>query len=260
MGPLSLIGKKGVGSVLIETQHFLGGSVLNVDAGKTGQTFRIWCPPPTGRDPGPTVATFDPVSAEWLKSLIGREREAAIGRLHELLVRTARREVRRRSTDERVTGPELDDLALQAAADALVAVLAKLDQFRGESRFTTWAYKFVMFEVSAKLARHFWRHPDAPSEPTDWGRIVDRFSLQPEDYSEGRDLVDALAAAVDSALTERQRRVFVAIVIEGIPLDVLADQVDGTRNAIYKALFDARRRLRTALIAGGYLVGEGEQR
>ena len=94
----------------------------------------------------------------------------------------------------------------------------------------------------------------------DRGRILDRFSLQPEEHSEGRDLVDALAGAVDSALTERQRRVFVAIVIEGIPPDVLADQVDGTRNAIYKMLFDARRRLRAALIAGGYLVHAGGQR
>ena len=149
---------------------------------------------------------------------------------------------------------------MQAAADALLSVLAKLDQFRGESRFTTWAHKFVMFEVFAKLARHFWRHPDAPSRPVDRGRILDRFSLQPEEHSEGRDLVGALAGAVDSALTERQRRVFVAIVIEAIPLDVLADQVDGTRNAIYKTLFDARRRLRAALIAGGYLVHEGGQR
>ena len=65
---------------------------------------------------------------------------------------------------------------------------------------------------------------------------------------------------MDSALTERQRRVFVAIVIEGIPLDVLADQVYGTRNAVYQTLFDARRRLRAALIAGGYLVHEGGQR
>jgi RNA polymerase sigma-70 factor, ECF subfamily len=203
---------------------------------------------------------FDPVSAQWLNSLTGGERDAAIQRLHELLVRTARREVRRRRADDRVTGPELDDLALQAAADALVSVLAKLEQFRGESRFTTWAYKFVMFEVSAKLARHFWRHPDAPSGPVDWGRIVDRFSLQPEEHSLGRDLVDALAGAVNSALTERQRRVFVAIVIQGTPLDVLADQMDGTRNAIYKTLFNARRRLRAALVAAGYLVHESEQR
>ena len=79
--------------------------------------------------------------------------------------------MRRRSTDERVTGPEFDDLALQGAADALVSILAELDQFRGESRFTTWAYKFVMFEVFAKLARHFWRHPDAPSGPVDWGHL-----------------------------------------------------------------------------------------
>ena len=104
MGPFSLMGKYGVGSVLVEPKHFSGGQRIDVDAGETGQTFGVWCPSPTGRDPGPTVATFDPVSAEWLKSLTGGEREAALHRLHELLVQTARREVRRRSTDERVTG------------------------------------------------------------------------------------------------------------------------------------------------------------
>jgi hypothetical protein len=93
--------------MLVEPKHFPGDSVLNVDARETGQTFGVWCPSPTGRDPGPTVATFDPVSAEWLKSLTGGEREAALQRLHELLVQTARREVRRPSTDECVTGPEL---------------------------------------------------------------------------------------------------------------------------------------------------------
>ena len=109
-------------------------------------------------DPPTTLGSFDSASEEWLKNLTGSERDAAVGRLHELLVWAARREVHRRSTGLRVTGPELDDLAFQAAADALVSVLAKLHQFRGESRFTTWAYKFVMFEVSTKLARHFWRH------------------------------------------------------------------------------------------------------
>jgi RNA polymerase sigma-70 factor, ECF subfamily len=202
------------------------------------------------------TASLDSSSAEWLKSLTGSERDAAVQRLHDLLLRGARREVRRRSTDRRVTGPELDDLAFQAAADALVSVLAKLHQFRGESRFTTWAYKFVMFEVSAKLAQHFWRRPDAASAPADWGRLADRFGLRPDEQSEGRDLLDALIRAVDVSLTDRQRQVFTAIVIEGVPLDVLVIQVGGTRNAIYKMLFDARRKLRATLVAGGYLPEE----
>ena len=100
-------------------------------------------------------------SAEWPRALActGPRREEALAQLHGLLVRIAQKEVARRGPRLQLTGPELDDLAYQAAADALVAITSKLGQFRGESRFTTWAYKFVMFEVSAKIGRHFWRHP-----------------------------------------------------------------------------------------------------
>ena len=204
-------------------------------------------------NPPITLGSFDSASDEWLKSLTGDEREEAVGRLHQLLVCAARREVHRRSTGLRVTGPELDDLAFQAAGDAVVSVLAKLHQFRGESLFTTWAYKFVMFEVSTKLARHFWRRADLPSEPVDWGRLADRFGLKPDEQSEGRDLFDALVRALEETLTERQRQVLVAIVVEGVPLDALLEQMGGTRGAIYKMLFDARRKLRSALVDGGYL-------
>src|SRR5215470_11576654 len=109
----------------------------------------------------PPVAGLDPDSAGWLRVLAdtGPQREEALARLHEMLLRIARGEVARRGPRLRLTGPELDDLAYQAAADALVAITGKLGQFRGESRFTTWAYKFVIFEVSAKIGRHFWRHP-----------------------------------------------------------------------------------------------------
>jgi RNA polymerase sigma-70 factor (ECF subfamily) len=75
------------------------------------------------------------------------------------LLRAARREAARRGPRAQITGPELEDLACQAAGDALLAITRKAGQFRGESRFTTWAYKFVVFEVSAKIGRHFWHHP-----------------------------------------------------------------------------------------------------
>jgi len=123
----------------------------------------------------------DPESAEWLGALAGRgaQREAALARLHEMLLRIAHRECRRRGSRLRISGPELDDLAYQAAADALVAITRKLGQFRGESRFTTWAYKFVILEVSDKIGRHFWRNPAVPLEAEDWDRLPDRFGLDP---------------------------------------------------------------------------------
>lgn len=183
----------------------------------------------------------------------GRRREAALARLHELLVRIARGEAVRRGPRLAITGPELDDLAYQAAADALVAIIGKLGQFRGESRFTTWAYKFVIFEVSAKIGRHFWRHPAVPLDAEDWDRLPDRFGFDPAQEAEWRDLAAALRRAVDDTLTPRQRQVFVAIVLNGVPLDALVLELGSNRNAIYKVLFDARRKLRSVLVASGYL-------
>ena len=210
--------------------------------------------------PEPTVSgeverVVDDESARWLAALgVGAPaREQALGDLHALLLRIARAEVHRRSGPLRLAGTELDDIAHQAAADALMAITGKLADFRGESRFTTWAYKFVMFEVSSKVARHFWRHETVALATEDWERLPDRFGLDPAQELQWRDLVNALHHAVDTELTERQRQVFVAIVLDGVPLDALVEQLGSNRNAIYKMMFDARRKLRAQLVANGYL-------
>ncbi|HWG63715.1 MAG TPA: sigma-70 family RNA polymerase sigma factor [Streptosporangiaceae bacterium] len=205
---------------------------------------------------------LDPESAEWVQILgaTGSDQEAALARLHELLVRIALAEVRRRGPRLRITGPELEDLAYQAAADAMLAITAKIGQFRGESRFTTWAYKFVMFAVSAKIGRHFWRNPTVPLAAEDWDRLPDRFGFDPMEAAERRDLLAALHRAVDEQLTPHQRAVFVAIVLNEVPLDTLVIELDSNRNAIYKTLFDARRKLRAALAANGYLGPDTSRR
>jgi len=203
-------------------------------------------------------AGLDAESAGWVRALAGPgpRREAALARLHELLVRIARGEAARRGPRLAITGPELDDLAFQAAADALVAITGKLGQFRGESRFTTWAYKFVIFEVSAKIGRHFWRHPAVRLDAEDWDRLPARFGADPAHQAEWGDLFAALRRAVDTELTSRQREVFVAIVLNDVPLDTLVMHLGSNRNAIYQVLFDARRKLRAALAADGYLPGD----
>ncbi|HEX9529351.1 MAG TPA: hypothetical protein VF951_17775, partial [Streptosporangiaceae bacterium] len=183
-----------------------------------------------------TAARLDAESAEWLQTLAETcpQRDAALARLHEMLVRIARGEVARRGPRLRITGPELDDLAYQAAADALLAITGKIGQFRGESRFTTWAYKFVIFEVSAKVGRHFWRNPGVPLDAADWDRLPGRFGFEPAQEAEWRDLLAALGRAVDTELTARQRAVFVAIVLNDVPLDTLVIELASNRNAIYK--------------------------
>jgi len=204
------------------------------------------------------AAALDAESAAWLRALAGDGRDAAYERLHALLLRVARSELRRRAPSAGIDGPELDDLAHQAAADALVAIAGKLPEFRGESRFTTWAYRFVIFEVSTKLGRHFWRAPHAALDTEDWSRLPDRFGLDPAREREWRELVTALGRAVDEVLTQRQRRVFVAVVFNGVPADALMHELGTTRNAIYKILYDARRKLRAQLVAGGHLDGDDE--
>jgi RNA polymerase sigma-70 factor (ECF subfamily) len=198
-------------------------------------------------------APLDPESVQWLRDLRGPGREAAYERLHGLLLRVARGEVRRRGPRAGIDGPELDDLAHQAAADALLAIRRKLPGFRGESRFTTWAYKFVVFEVSTKLGRHFWRAPRARLDAEDWSRLPDRFGLGPADATEWCESVAALRHAVDEVLSDHQRRTFVAVVLNGIPADALVDRLGPSRNAIYKTLYDARRKLHAQLVATGHL-------
>jgi RNA polymerase sigma-70 factor (ECF subfamily) len=198
---------------------------------------------------------LDLENRRWMDELggTGPAHDEALTRLHEMLLRFARAELARRGGRHPISGPELDDLAHQAADDALVAITAKLSGFRGESRFTTWAYKFVILEVSDKLGRHFWQRPTASMDVGDWERLPDRFGIAPEDHVQRRELIDAVRRAVSEQLTSQQQRVFVALVVDGVPLDALVMTLRSNRNAIYKTMFDARRKLRAALVANGYL-------
>jgi RNA polymerase sigma-70 factor (ECF subfamily) len=143
----------------------------------------------------------------------------------------------------------------------MLAILAKLGDFRGESRFITWAYRFVILEVSSKLGRHYWRNPPVALDAAQWERLPDRFGIDPERHAESAGILAEVRRVVDGELTSHQRRVFVAIVVDGIPLDALAAELGLQRNAIYKVIFDARRKIRRALVANGYLEEPGlEQR
>ncbi|HET6743958.1 MAG TPA: sigma-70 family RNA polymerase sigma factor [Kribbella sp.] len=191
----------------------------------------------------------------WVRDLSsgGDRRELASRRLYEVLQRAARSEVRRRASRLRLAGPELDDIAHQAAADALLTICGKVGTFRGDCKFTTWAYKFVIFDVAAKINRHFWQRAGIAFDDEDWERLPTGLDIGPEAHAESRDLMDAVHRAVNETLTAKQKLVFVALILNGMPTDVLADQLGSTHNAIYKMMFDARRKLRTALADAGYL-------
>lgn len=208
----------------------------------------------------PRPLGLDAASESWLRALRsdGAERERAVASLQELALAVARGELRRRRSA--FDGPELDDVAHQAADDAVLAILAKLDQFRGESKFTTWAYRFVVLEVSTKLGRHFWRTPHEVADGDDWDQLPDRFGLSPQRRAEWVDLVGALRHAVQHELTPHQRTIFSALVLREMPLDALVIQTGSNRNAIYKTMFDTRRKLRRTLAAKGYMAPDPADR
>ena len=183
---------------------------------------------------------------------LGSVRDAAITRLHALLLRVARAEASRRSSrlPDRVL-EEVDDLCVQAANDAVMNILRKLEEFRGTARFTTWACKFVIFEVSTRLRRHAWRHRPVETDDSVWQQLPDGAPSALRSM-ETQELSVALQRAVRERLTDRQRTVFQAATIDEIPIDVLAERYGSSRGAIYKILHDARRKLRDALCAEGY--------
>jgi RNA polymerase sigma-70 factor (ECF subfamily) len=198
----------------------------------------------------------DAASLAWLSRLgsDGPARDEAVGELHELLLRAARFEIsRRRAATPHLHGRDYDDLAQQSADDALLAILAKLDDFRGESRFTTWAYKFALLEAATKLRRRAWQSREISLEPEHWD-LIDDHRPAPDESAEARDLIRAARDAIRTKLTPHQREILLALTVSDIPIDVLAERLNTTRGALYKTLHDARRKLREELSAQGFDV------
>jgi RNA polymerase sigma-70 factor, ECF subfamily len=195
---------------------------------------------------------LDGRSQAWVDALHAHSprREDAIERLHALLVREARFDVGRRAALlTHPSGPDLDDLAVQAADDAVVAILAKLDQFRGDSLFTTWARRFVQREAPAKLRRRVGRARELPSnEGFEHARLWPVEGESPQERSVARESIETLARLIADELTARQREVLIALAIEGVPTEDLARRLDTTTGALYKTLHDARRKLRAGLV------------
>jgi len=204
--------------------------------------------------PTPVAPQLDEESRAWLRDLRsdGVVRDDAIARLHALLLRAARFEVsRRRSVLPHLRGNDLDDIAFQAADDALMSVLRRLDDFRGASRFTTWVYKFALLEAAVKLRKRAWQGRELPLEPETWD-VLSSAGLRPEAEAEQGELLQAVEEAIQTALTAHQREVLVALAVNGVPIDVLAERTDSTRGALYKTLHDARRKLRRRLEERGF--------
>jgi RNA polymerase sigma-70 factor, ECF subfamily len=212
--------------------------------------------------PGEAAIRVDQDSKEWLRRLRSseRERDLAIGELHVLLFRAASFEINRRRatlTDQR--GGDAADLAHQSADDALMAILAKLDEFRGESRFTTWAYKFALYEAAAKVRKRAWQGREIPLTDGEWPALADA-AAGPQADLEMTDLLARLRDAIGRELTPHQREVLVALALNDVPIDVLAERLNTTRGALYKTLHDARKKLRASFASQGISLGATDAR
>jgi RNA polymerase sigma-70 factor, ECF subfamily len=212
--------------------------------------------PISGPGAAPPQTGADVESRAWLQRLRaeGPKRDQALGDLRELLLKAARYEVQRRgSALPHLRGGDDEDLAQQSADDALLAILGKLDDFRGESQFTTWAYKFALLEAAVKLRRRAWQGREVPLESEHWTLIADRRSTPDQDAETG-ELMRAVQEAIEQELTPHQREILVALTLNGVPIDVLAERLNTTRGALYKTLHDARRKLRVVLAENGFPV------
>ncbi|MGE5291855.1 MAG: RNA polymerase sigma factor [Micromonosporaceae bacterium] len=203
----------------------------------------------------PVTKPAEPVAGpeDWVAALTtpGPARDDALRRLHKLLLKAASHQVARMHALRAAIGSErVDEIVNQAADEAMVALLAKLPAFEGRSKFTTWAYKFAVLQAAVEVRRHAWQGRevslDESADPPD-------ANPSPEQCAEASDLSDAVSDAIEQALTPHQRRVVIALVVGEVPIDVLAERLGTSRNALYKTLHDARSRLRAHLTSAGYL-------
>jgi RNA polymerase sigma-70 factor, ECF subfamily len=192
---------------------------------------------------------LDPQSRAWLEQLRseGWVREAAIARLHALLLREARQEVRRRTvTLPHPSGPDLEDLLLQAADDALVAILRKLNQFQGDALLTTWACRFAQLEVPGEIRRRLGHSRETPTDVEAWPPEAVGHG-DPQQLSEDRERARCVGYLIAHELTDRQREVLLAMAVNEVSAKQLSVRLNSTPGALYKTLHDARRKLRGLL-------------
>jgi RNA polymerase sigma-70 factor, ECF subfamily len=193
------------------------------------------------------VSSLDAESQAWWSRLHGCEpvRTDAIEELHERLQREAKFHVRQRvSTLSAFPRSDIDDLATQAADDALIALLRKLGDYRGESQFLTWARRFAALDAQVSVRRRLGRDRVGISRDPDHALLVADPGSSLHDRVEMRERLRSLTMVINNRLTVRQRAVLVAVAIDGASTDTLADELQTTPGAIYKTLHDARVKVR----------------
>lgn len=195
---------------------------------------------------------FSDPAYDWASHLAEQSvnRDEAIRRLHALMVRAARFKLGRMGAGPRLGYARAEEIVQSSADEAVVAILARLETFEGRSRFTTWAYKFAILHTATAVRRELWSRTevDLSEVPEPITRLGD-----PVEHAEGAALAAAVRESVARCLTPHQQRILIGITVDEVPIDVIAQRLSTSRNTVYKALHDARRRLRDCLTAQGYL-------
>ncbi len=203
---------------------------------------------------------------EWLQELTasGSIQESAIADLRELLLRAALYFFSRNRGDFR--GLSSDDVLQRAedcAQDALLAVLNHLSDFRGDSKFSTWAYKFAINFAMVASRRERWKGISLDElASTDESSLLERMwqessgEMTPEKTAMQTEVQSVLLEVIRRGLTDRQRDVLVLIIFQDVPLDEVVRHLGTNRNAVYKMLHDARHKLKKGLEQHGFDVGE----
>jgi RNA polymerase sigma-70 factor (ECF subfamily) len=192
----------------------------------------------------------------WIERLAGSGplHIDAVARLHTMLLRVARHRVNGMPEAARLGHTRREEVVHAAADAAVVSLLGRLDTFEGRSKFTTWAYRFAVLHAGVEIRRAVWKGREITLEGI--AEPMASYTSSPEAQAEGKDLAAAVNRALTEALTHHQRRIAVALLVDQVPIDVLAERLGSTRGALYKTLHDARCRLRAHLCDQGYLPVE----
>ena len=203
---------------------------------------------------------------EWLRDLRegGLAQEKAIADLQNILLRAVLFFFNRNAGD--FNGRSRDEIlqvAEDCAQDALIAVLNHLPDFRGDSKFTTWAYKFGINCALIASRRARWRDvsldrlvPAADGTFSAWIIEAESTMAAPDQSALQSEVRHVIQDIFEHDLTDKQRRVLILMVLQEVPMDIVVEDLNTNRNAIYKLLHDARRKLKSGLQARGFEVSE----
>ncbi len=189
---------------------------------------------------------------EWLNQLRddGPEQEQALGDLRQIILRGLPYSL---SKWLKPSDPHFDSLTEEVAQDTLLRVLDNLDSFEGRSKFTTWVHKIAVRVALTELRRARWKDislDELTAGQLSFGFLADE-AAGPDRLTEQDDLIELVRRLIESELTEKQRTALIATQIHGVPMEEVARRMDSNRNALYKLLHDARRKLKRALAQEG---------